>query len=74
MITMSSQPAAKRTWPTRSEAAAQLVRGREGRATELGRSLAEDLHDPVRFARRLAAAFRELKRRNDETAALAAPL
>lgn len=47
-------------WPTKSDAAAALVNQRLERATVLGRELADDMHDPVRFAAALADAFREL--------------
>ena len=60
MTLMTTTAAPARSWPTKSEAATALVRDREARASELGSRLANDIHDPVRFAAGLAKAFREL--------------
>jgi 3-methyladenine DNA glycosylase AlkD len=45
---------------TADEHAAAILAARETRATQLGRDLAECLHDPIAFARALHAAFAEL--------------
>ena len=58
------QAAPKRpaAWPSRptSDYGAVTIAAREARATELGKALADLIHDPSAFADALAAAFREL--------------
>jgi 3-methyladenine DNA glycosylase AlkD len=45
---------------TAGEHASAILGAREGRATELGAALADELADPTAFARRLSSAFAEL--------------
>ena len=58
----TKRPCAWPAWPARPTAkhAATTIASREARAAQLGAALADALSDPAAFARRLAAAFREL--------------
>ena len=60
MTLVATSTAPPRSRPTKSEAAAIRVRENEARARSLGADLADEIHDPVRFAARIADAFRDL--------------
>ncbi|HET9852652.1 MAG TPA: DNA alkylation repair protein [Candidatus Limnocylindrales bacterium] len=57
---MSTPTAPAGSWPAKGQAAASHVRENEGRARAAGANLADEIHDPVRFAARIADAFRDL--------------